>query len=408
MVVESTRKRRETGDWRPTFVGVMMAFMMLLQLLGEGAGVFIEASSAMALIVLGLVTLSYPRTNSLPVLFLILMGAFFLLLIWSAVLASGSLGTGVFQRVIAVIMFLSLGIIFAMRSDQEILEKALPIYSFSLVFVLIWVLIDNDRLFARLSGHLHPNLWGFVVSASAVGLLFVPIHWAFRAFAIAFVLYLLAFEFQTRGALIWSTFGIVSFGSLLVYKKMTSGRQNWLGFAVFFNLVAAVLILFFFSFEWIFFDVLQANSATRGIDSGLTGRTEMWAFFLSLFAERPLLGYGFDMSRFYAANYVSDGLGSAHNSYITLLFDFGIVGFSIYFMLVVLALIGALRSRTLLPLAFISIYLLIGLTESRPLNVGNPSGIFFAIFIPYLAGQAFRQPFQTRVTRKSLPHLGYS
>jgi O-antigen ligase len=247
-----------------------------------------------------------------------------------------------------------------------------------------------------------------VVSASAVGLLFVPIHWALRTFAIAFVLYLLAFEFQTRGALIWSTFGIVCFGSLLVYKRMTSGRQHWLGFAVLLNLVAAALIVLFFSFEWIFFDVLQANSATRGIDSGLTGRIEMWAFFLSLFAERPLFGYGFDMSRFYAVNYLSDGLGSAHNSYITLLFDFGIVGFSVYIILLIFALITALRSRTLLPLGFISIYLLIGLTESRPLNVGNPSGIFFAIFIPYLAGQAFRRPFQTRVTRKSLPHLGYS
>jgi O-antigen ligase len=144
--------------------------------------------------------------------------------------------------------------------------------------------------------------------------------------------------------------------------------------------------------EFLLNEVLQINSATRGIDSGLTGRIDIWYLFLNLIAERPLFGYALDMSRFYAENYFRTELGgeisSAHNSYITILFDLGLVGAIVYLTLLAMMLLGALKEKNMMFFSFILIVALAGLTESRPLNVGNSAGLLFVILIPYFAASA--------------------
>jgi O-antigen ligase len=62
--------------------------------------------------------------------------------------------------------------------------------------------------------------------------------------------------------------------------------------------------------------VLKIHDAGRGIGSGFTGRSGLWAAAMSSFWRRPIFGYGFRTGGF-----------GAHSGYIKLLVENGLVGF---------------------------------------------------------------------------------
>jgi O-antigen ligase len=86
--------------------------------------------------------------------------------------------------------------------------------------------------------------------------------------------------------------------------------------------------------------VVSYSSVTAmvGRDVSLTGRTPLWAYLVSAVRESPLIGHG------YAAFWMPDGAdaktvtavtgvwqpGSAHNEYLDLLLDVGLVGFMLF------------------------------------------------------------------------------
>lgn len=374
-------------DLRPAVLGVSLGLMMLFQVLGQGSPESIQASSLVILVIAFVIVISYKPTNSISQPAILLVGVLCVILIAGAVRSSALLGSTVLIRAGAVVLFLLLGLIYARRRDHAILERAFPVYALTLALVLVYVLIDNDRQFARLRGHLHPNLWGFVAATAAAGLLFLKASIAVRTIVIGFVLYMIAFEFQARGAFVMASLTVLAFGSWYIFSAVRKQKAA-LPYLTAFVMAAVALILAVFVFaDLILIDLLQIHSTSRGLESGLTGRTEVWGMFLTFFAQEPLWGHGFDMSRFFAANYfgayVAGEIASSHNSYLTILFDFGVSGIAIYTVLLILAFVGALRGqhRNLIP--FLAIYLLMGVTESRPLNVGNSSGILFALVLPY-------------------------
>lgn len=402
----SPRETITRSDIRPTILGVSLGLMMLFQVFGQGSQASIQLSSLLMLVIAFAIAISYRPTNKVSQVGVLLVGALCAILFFGALRSSYTLGTSVLIRAVAVCIVLLLGLIYAQRREHEILERALPIYALTLVLVLVYVLIDNDRLFARLRGHLHPNLWGFLTATAVAGLMFLRVSIAVRCALIGFTIYMLAFQFQTRGAFLMSTLTVLVFGSWYIFGAV---RRQRAALPYLSALVISVTVLIFALFlfaDKILIDVLQIDSATRGTDSGLTGRTEIWNLFLALFAEEPLWGHGFDMSRFFAAEYfgayVAGDIASSHNSYLTILFDFGIIGIAIYVSFLISVFLGIFRGarRELVP--FLAIYLLMGITESRPLNIGNPSGILFVLILPYFLSSPVRLYSLYKPSRRSI------
>jgi O-antigen ligase len=384
---------RVFNDYRPAILGVTLSSMMLLQVIGQGAAMFIQTSSVLALVVISLVALSYRPTNNLNSTVVTIIVALGLLIVVGTFRASEILGTSVFFRAGGVLLFLSLGVMLARRKEHALLERAFPIYAVTFVAVLIYVLIDNDRHWERLRGHLHSNLWAFVAATAVVGILVARISVFFRLALIGFVFYMISMEFQARGPLIWAVITTLFFAIFYSLKDFQKSKNPLLYLSTFFVIFVLSASGIIVTIDFLLFEILQVDSATRGIGSGLTGRGQLWSEFFALFSERPLFGYGFDMSRYVAEHFlahsVAGDISSTHNSYLTILFDLGLIGFTLYFLLLIMMVVGVIRSGRIELVPFVIVFLLSGLTESRPLNVGNPSGLLFIILIPYCAASAF-------------------
>jgi O-antigen ligase len=78
----------------------------------------------------------------------------------------------------------------------------------------------------------------------------------------------------------------------------------------------------------------QAVADILGKDVTLTGRTVLWRALVDMIARRPILGYGFNAfwSQEFGAGVSVDGWfpTQAHNGYIDLTLDFGLVGLTLF------------------------------------------------------------------------------
>lgn len=381
-------------DNRPLFLGVTLASMMLLQVVGQGGQAYIQISALIVLLTSFFIVVSYPVTNRVPIIMWFLTLFFSLIIIVGAFRSADIIGFSVVIRSIGVVGFIFLGLMFAQRRDYSVLERAFPIYTLFFAGVLVYVLIDDDRLFARLQGHLHPNLWAFVTGASAIGILYLKASVFLRALLICVYFYFLAFEFQARGPLLYAAIATAFVVVARVFLMIKEAKRNYLLLSFLAICLSSVAIFSIFAADYLLNEILLINHQNRGLGSGFTGRTEIWSLLLTFLSEKPFIGYGMDMSRYYVTNYISAELGggdaqSAHNSYISVMFDFGFLGLLVYVFFIFLMLLGAGRRRNFQFLAFLILYLLMGMTEARPLNVGNPPSILFMLLITYCAAGAF-------------------
>jgi len=141
---------------------------------------------------------------------------------------------------------------------------------------------------------------------------------------------------------------------------------------------------------WIVADPGRATSLISR-DTTLTGRTELWGSVVDKIMNRPLLGYGY--SAFWlgpGSNSESSSLSTsweathAHNGFLDLALDLGILGVALFMALYMLAIFRATRSMRqpgiahdswpLLYLVFLFIY---NLSES---SLARPNSMFWALF----------------------------
>lgn len=132
--------------------------------------------------------------------------------------------------------------------------------------------------------------------------------------------------------------------------------------------------------------------ALVGKDATLTGRTTLWDAVGARIAERPWVGHGY--SAFWlgwggASSAVLEAVGwetpHAHNGFLDLLLDLGVVGLALYaagYALAAARAVAALRAtRTaegLWPLAFLTLVLLYNLTESVILRQNS---VFWVLYV---------------------------
>jgi len=109
------------------------------------------------------------------------------------------------------------------------------------------------------------------------------------------------------------------------YLALNLGIRRFLPFAV---LGAVVLVAVILSGrgmggkqDLVISKILMLDSAERGLQSGLTGRTDRWKEGFQTFRKSPVIGHGFRTRR-----NISIESKSAHNGYINLALDSGLLG----------------------------------------------------------------------------------
>lgn len=131
----------------------------------------------------------------------------------------------------------------------------------------------------------------------------------------------------------------------------------------------------------------------RGLGTGATGRLQAWRETWGLFTSHPFLGVGFR-----AHDVLIKSQTSAHNGYLALLAEIGIVGFSAVMYLLIS---GMWRLRSLIhnaetaPMASPMLglcagYCFIAIFERYLINIGNPTSLIFMLAILYKGGVSER------------------
>jgi O-antigen ligase len=132
-----------------------------------------------------------------------------------------------------------------------------------------------------------------------------------------------------------------------------------------------------------------------GRDATLTGRTTLWAVVLASISEQPWLGYGYNAfwqgwsgSSALVLSEVGWDTPHAHNGFLDLALDLGLLGMAILVIGILVASRAALRSARVSalasgvwPLVFLSFLLLVNVTESSLLRQHN---IYWILFVAVL------------------------
>ena len=138
---------------------------------------------------------------------------------------------------------------------------------------------------------------------------------------------------------------------------------------------------------------LTSFTGLLGRDATLTGRTAIWAQSLASVARRPIEGYGY--SAFWGVSsealridsYIGGELNHAHNGYLELTLELGIVGLALFLVVYAMAVWRAARymnsdagpgREAIWPLAYFSFILLYQITENT-IVVGN--SIFWMLYV---------------------------
>jgi len=120
--------------------------------------------------------------------------------------------------------------------------------------------------------------------------------------------------------------------------------------------------------------MMALEDTNRGLGSGFTGRSELYADGLTRFVERPVLGHGLHPNRY-------------HNAYIEILAQHGLIGALLFGNLMAGAIAG-LRRRSGEPLgssmlAYMLGYLVRVMFEGSLLRPANAAGILFSTALAY-------------------------
>jgi O-antigen ligase len=202
--------------------------------------------------------------------------------------------------------------------------SALPLYS-------MVVLQSRDSLFA-----------------AVIALMFAVISWAWRNQSKKSAAYLL----------------LVFFGSAALCAAMTLG-----GFHVLDSIGK--------TFDGLFL----VDDKYRGINSGGSGRDDLWAAAIQLWEAQPVFGVGFKGHTLLMPDQMP-----AHNAYIAMLADTGVAGLGSYFLMLSPAIYFVFKPIQRSPdypllVNIILTYLVYGLFEVRAFSFGNTYSVIFMLVV---------------------------
>lgn len=160
--------------------------------------------------------------------------------------------------------------------------------------------------------------------------------------------------------------------------------------------VAVAVILAGISDVWLEYvdDYFALTDIHRGIVSGASGRLQVWRESWELFSQNPVIGVGFR-----AHEHVISTQTSAHNGYLAMLVEIGLVGALAIIYLVLAGVINLwrmVRDEHLPRLSnvlfgFCVGYMILALFERYLINIGNPTSLLFLMAVLQYGGPRGKQ-----------------
>jgi O-antigen ligase len=275
-----------------------------------------------------------------------------------------------------VVFILVIASLVAACPDRRLLRSVAGVYSILGAIFLIYVDATGERVWGRLrANNIEPNVWGLFALSVCLGALarkFGVI--ALAALAAGATTIFIASSREHILALLAALLVI----AVLYSREMNHSRVFGALAGTCVALILGALLLdpyILNAIGYVKADVLLLGSPTRGLDSGFTGRTEIWTATIDLWLKHPFLGIGFRQHEQFLAG------APAHNAYLAMLADTGVLGLIVYLVLLITSLAASWgiedpRTRRFI-MAVIVTYIVIGFFDRRTINAGNPFGLFF-------------------------------
>jgi O-antigen ligase len=235
----------------------------------------------------------------------------------------------------------------------------------TLALVLAAVLVDHDYVYGRLVGRMTANYWGDLAWTLIVASMAIP-RWLIKTPLLvlgAFVIYVA----QSRSAMVALTSAILLAGLLVARRERH--RMTWAWFLGAIGLLAVAT----FGSNFILNDLMKFSDPLRGLNSGLTGRTDTWRSAWDVFVSHPLFGVGYQQHEAYIENKMP-----VHNDYLATLADLGVIGLLGYLIFQFGGMCRAVARAWAQPTginvaiaAYLFSFTIIGLLEPTGFHIGN-------------------------------------
>lgn len=224
-------------------------------------------------------------------------------------------------------------IYFLLRFSIRNLRQAMALND-TLIIILIYVSTYSFELYLRFRGSASSVLRGIVGQPNTMGMFIITL----------FPLLLFA-DISKKGMGRLFKFGTISV--VLMTLILTGSRGAFLGFTISMGIalaekkkfklfvygLAVILlitpVMLYGPFEGVVFNRLKVQEEQE-IGSYSSGRWEAWIATLNEVAKKPILGHGFNSFKYVFAMEAWGFESSAHNEYIQLLYEQGILGLLLY------------------------------------------------------------------------------
>jgi O-antigen ligase len=283
----------------------------------------------------------------------------------------------------SLLLFFSLYLI-TTRIDLDF-RKMLIVNSILVNLLLPVVLVTAPVAWGRVNPSETPNYVAMMAMLAFIGALGVrSIIWA--AALSALPLYAMV-ALQSRDSLLATAIALV----IAAMSWISRNRFNkkfcaYLLLAFFGSLTLCAALSFagvpvIESIGQVFEGLFMLNDKYRGISSGGSGRSDLWAAAISLWQAQPVFGVGFKGHILLMPDQLP-----AHNAYIGILADMGIAGLASYLLLVSPAIYFVFKPIHRFPeyrqrTTIILTYILYGLFEFRAFSFGNTYSVIFMLVV---------------------------
>lgn len=263
-------------------------------------------------------------------------------------------------------------------------RKVLLWQSILTIGLLPVILVTSTRVWGRLQpGLLHPNYVGMSALLCFFGALAARNLWVALGLGLLPLYTIVAM--QSRTSLLAATLAFAIVIGWQLKQRLTRRLLGLLSLLLLTAGATAIVLVFagvpLFDFSDRIVDrLLILSDAHRGLSSGASGRTDLWSAAVDLWLGHPLFGVGFKGHQMQMPDQML-----AHNAYLGVLADVGLVGFTGYLLIIVTTLYyiikrrhGELREYSLRA-AIIFSYVVYGMLESRAFSFGNAYSILFML-----------------------------
>lgn len=265
--------------------------------------------------------------------------------------------------------------------DRLHLETAFKIYSLLMTIMLLtftaWDYVPGLRLGVG-RDVLNPNSIAMIaISPLLAGMAYRTL--LFR-YSIVSALFVVIYLTGSRASALSSVMGLLIIGTLRTsVGSLKTKVMVLLGVLFVTGLIISVADSLMPKIE----DFLAIHNKSRGVESGGSGRLSVWKETWELFLDHPVFGVGFRAHE----KLLKIGT-SAHNGYLAMLAEIGIVGFLAVIYLIVSGILGLwmiLRKEREMVYAYSILfslclsYLFLAMFERFLINMGNPTSLLFVI-----------------------------